>query len=157
MASERTDLSGITAVASTQILCALGAAFAGSDSRTFLPTPFQPAADRSVLKECRPGDQECHRSVQEGWQRAPHPTVPVQSSPCVSLAWLCRTKYLDHRAPVPRLGPDAAYSPQADFAWQEIDRSCNRERRRIVALHDSPRDRACMLHRRDLLPQAVPS
>ncbi len=64
MRPERTDLSGFTAMASTQILCALGAAFAGSDPRTYLPTPFYPAADRSVLEECRPGDQECHRSVQ---------------------------------------------------------------------------------------------
>src|SRR6266446_4313213 len=116
MRPEKTNLSGFTAVASTQIPCALGAAFAGSDSRIYLPTPFRPAADRSVLEECRPGDQECHRSVQEGWQRAPHPTAPEHSCPCVSLAWLYRTKYLDNRAPVLRLGLNAACSPKDDFA-----------------------------------------
>lgn len=60
----KTDLPGFTAMASTPILCALGGAFAGSDSRTFLLIPFHPVADRSVQEECRPGDQECHRAVQ---------------------------------------------------------------------------------------------
>src|SRR5258708_22883406 len=96
---EGTYVSGFTAMASTRLLCALGAAFAGPDSRTDLPTPFHPAADRSVLEDRRPGNRECHRSVQEGRQRAPRPTLPAHSCPCVSLAVLLRTNNLDTRAP----------------------------------------------------------